>query len=77
MKASVEETYPGLPVIPFVLGCGTDSRHFLELTDNVLRFSPMYALPEQGRGVHGDNEYASIQAVKDAAQCYSVLLKKL
>ena len=27
--------------------------------------------------VHGDNEYASIQAVKDAAQCYSVLLKKL
>ena len=37
----------------------------------------MYALPEQGSGVHGDNEYASIQAVKDAAQCYSVLLKKL
>ena len=77
MKASVEEIWPELPVIPFVLGGGTDSRHFLELTDEVLRFSPMYATPEQGRGVHGDNEYASIQAVREAAECYTVLLKKM
>lgn len=77
MKASVEEIWPDLPVIPFVLSGGTDSGHFLELTDEVLRFSPMYAAPEQGRGVHGDNEYASIQAVREAAECYTVLLKKM
>ena len=47
MSGSVKEIYPGLPIIPFVLGGGTDSRHFQELTDNVLRFSPMYAAPEQ------------------------------
>lgn len=76
MKASVAEIYPGLPVIPFVLGGGTDSRHFIGLTDNILRFSPMHALPEQGRGVHGDNESASIEAVKDAAACYYTFLKK-
>ena len=75
MKRSVEKTYPGLPVIPFVLGGGTDSRHFLEVTDQVLRFSPMHASPEQGRGVHGDNESADIKAAKDAAQCYYELLK--
>lgn len=76
MSESVKEVYPGLPIIPFVLGGGTDSRHFQELTDNVLRFSPMYAAPEQGRGVHADNESADIQAVADAAACYYSLLKK-
>lgn len=75
MKRSVEKTYPGLPIIPFVLGGGTDSRHFLEVTDAVLRFSPMHATPEQGSGVHGDNESAYIKDVENAARCYYELLK--
>lgn len=75
MKRSVEQAYPGLPIIPFVLGGGTDSRHFLDVTDQVLRFSPMHAAPEQGRGVHGDNESAYIKDVQDAAKCYYELLK--
>lgn len=76
MKASVEKIYPNLPIIPFVLGGGTDSKHFLELTEQVLRFSPMHASPEQGRGVHGDNESAYIEDVEKAAECYYELLKK-
>lgn len=75
MKASVEKIYPNLPIIPFVLGGGTDSKHFLGLTEQVLRFSPMHASPEQGRGVHGDNESAYIKDVEDAAKCYYELLK--
>ena len=63
-------------MIPFVLGGGTDSKHFLPLTDEVLRFSPMYAQPWQGKGVHGDNEAADEKAVADAAVCYSILLEK-
>lgn len=77
MKASVNQVYPGLPVIPFVLGGGTDSRHFQELTEEIVRFSPMYAEPWQGRGVHGDNEAANIEAVQDAARCYRALLLEL
>lgn len=75
MKQSVEKIYPGLPVVPFVLGGGTDSRHFIEITENVLRFSPMYAAPYQGSGVHGENESAFEYAVRDAARCYYELLK--
>lgn len=75
MRKSVEKIYPGLPVVPFVLGGGTDSKHFLEITEQVLRFSPMYAAPWQGRGVHGENESAFVTAVVDAAKCYYELLK--
>lgn len=74
MKSCVNEVYPGLPVIPFVLGGGTDSRYFAQMTDEIVRFSPMYAEPWQGKGVHGDNEAANIDAVKDAAVCYEHLL---
>lgn len=74
VKACVNQVYPGLPVIPFVLGGGTDSRHFARLTEEIVRFSPMYAEPWQGRGVHGDNEAANIDAVQDAACCYRHLL---
>ena len=77
MKACVNQVYPGLPVIPFVLGGGTDSRHFQELTEEIVRFSPMYAEPWQGRGVHGDNEAANIEAVQGAARCYRALLLEL
>ena len=76
MRRAVQEYYPGLPVLPFILGGGTDSKHFLGLTDQVLRFSPMYAAPFQGRGVHGENESAYVSAVRDAAGCYYTLLKK-
>lgn len=74
VKACVNEVYPGLPVIPFVLGGGTDSRCFAHLTDEIVRFSPMYAESWQGKGVHGDNEAANIDAVRDAAVCYEYLL---
>ena len=76
-KESIEKVYPGLPIIPFVLGGGTDSKHFLKLTDEVVRFSPLYAAPEQGRGVHGDDESVFIDAMKDAAACYLELLQKM
>lgn len=74
MKSCVNGVYPGLPVIPFVLGGGTDSRYFAQMTDEIVRFSPMYVEPWQGKGVHGDNEAANIDAVKDAAVCYEHLL---
>ena len=77
MRACVEQVYPGMPVIPFILGGGTDSRHFQELTEEIVRFSPMYAEAWQGRGVHGDNEATNIAAVQDAARCYRELLMKL
>lgn len=77
MKECIGKIYPSLPVIPFVLGGGTDSRHFEELTEEIVRFSPMYAEPWQGRGVHADNEAANIEAVKDAARCYRELFMRL
>ena len=76
MASAVQKVYENIPAIPFVLGGGTDSKHFQELTKETIRFSPMYASPEQGRGVHGENEYAYVQALADAACCYYTFIKE-
>ncbi len=76
ITSAVHKVYKDIPTVPFVLGGGTDSKHFQELTRETIRFSPMYASPEQGRGVHGENEYASIQALADAACCYYTFIKE-
>lgn len=75
MEEAVKQIYPGLPVIPFVLGGGTDSKYFEKVADEAIRFSPMYAAPYQGRGVHAENESAFEGAVIKAAECYYFLLK--
>ncbi len=77
MEESVRRTFPGLPVTPFVLGGGTDSRFFEETADEALRFSPLRARPEQGRGVHGNNETCSVEYLVEAAECYYELLGKI
>ena len=76
MSSAIEEVYPRVPIVPFILNGGTDSKHFQGLSNEIIRFSPMYASPEQGKGVHGDNEYVYIEALKKAAYCYYVFINK-
>lgn len=76
MASAVQNVYPDIPIVPFVLGGGTDSKHFQKLTQEIIRFSPMYASQDQGKGVHGDNEYAYVYALKEAAHCYYVFINE-
>ena len=64
-----------IPVAPFLLTGGTDSRHFLGIADHAVRFSPIYVGPEEGRGVHGVNEYLTVDSLKNAACFYESLLR--
>lgn len=63
------------PVIPFVLVGGTDSKHFLPIAGQAIRFSPIFIGEKQG-GVHGVNEYITVDSLRTAAQFYEVLFEK-
>ncbi len=73
----LNQVFPGMPVIPFVLGGGTDSRHFLEIAEEAVRFSPIYIHKEQGSGVHGKNERIDVNSLYESVRYYEQLLKKL
>lgn len=77
IKETVYETYPGTIVSPFVSFGGTDGRHYNEISDCVIRFSPMPVTNEERRGMHGLNEKLSVSSLEKCLEFYERLLTKL
>ncbi|MDR0347471.1 MAG: M20/M25/M40 family metallo-hydrolase [Coriobacteriales bacterium] len=56
----VHEFYPTALVSPYLVMGGTDSRQFYELSDNVLRFTPVHITEEDRQHIHSTNECISV-----------------
>lgn len=76
LEACVREVFGEIPVIPTMLNGGTDSKHYKKMTENIVRFSPIYISPEQGSGVHGENERLYADQMEQAVAYYRCLLGK-
>lgn len=50
------EVYPGIGICPYVMTGGTDAKFYRELSDNCLRFAPLYIDNQQYSSIHGLNE---------------------
>ncbi len=50
------EVYPGIGICPYVMTGGTDAKFYRELSDNCLRFAPLYINGQQYASIHGLNE---------------------
>lgn len=76
LEKCVHQVFGDVPVIPTVLNGGTDSKHFKNMTENIVRFSPIYISPEQGSGVHGKNERLYADQMENAVAYYRCLLRE-
>ena len=76
LEDCIKTVFGEIPVIPTMLNGGTDSKHYKKMTENILRFSPIYISPEQGSGVHGENERLYADQMEQAVAYYRCLLKK-
>lgn len=50
----------GVPVLPYLMPGGTDSKHYQNLTDSIVRFCPYSLTQQELRGVHGTNERLAV-----------------
>jgi carboxypeptidase PM20D1 len=73
VKRTVLKRFGEMPVLPALLMGGTDSKHFSTIARAAIRFSPVTASKEQGKGVHGINEYITIDALKEATEFYDTM----
>ena len=48
--------YPGIGISPYVMTGGTDSKYYTSLSDNCLRFAPLYINGQQYESIHGLDE---------------------
>ena len=76
VRSVIEETFPGLPVVPYVMTGGTDARHYQRICDACIRFSPVVYGPEQMKGMHGLNECLETSSLPGAVDYYKTLIKR-
>ena len=74
LQRTIREVFPGTLVAPGLYIAGSDSIHFVGLSDNVFRFSPVRAKSEDLARFHGTNERISVDNLADLIRFYHRLL---
>jgi carboxypeptidase PM20D1 len=70
----ITETFV-IPVAPEVMTRQTDSRHYLDIADAVLRFTPFTASPEDLARIGGTDERVAIDDLGRAVGFYTWLIR--
>lgn len=71
----IENTFPGLPVCPYVMTGATDASFYQPICDSCIRFAPVVAGPEQMKGMHGLNETMGVDCLPGAVDFYKNLIR--
>lgn len=71
----IGETFPGLPVSPYVMTGATDAQFYQPVCPSCIRFAPVIYGPEQMKGMHGLNENIEYNCLPGAVSFYQNLIK--
>ena len=73
----IKQTFPDLPVSPYVMTGATDARFYQEICDNVVRFAPAIYGPEQMAGMHGLNENIEYNCLPGCVDFYKNVIRSM
>jgi len=77
VRNSIEQTFSGAIVTPYVMLAASDSRHFTRISDHVYRFSPFEMSTEQRAALHAKNERMTVATFLRGIQFYRNVIKGL
>jgi len=75
VSRAASETWPNAIISPYLMIAASDSRHFCEICDVVLRFSAMTFSSDDRKRIHGNNERISETQLKEALMFYMRIIK--
>ena len=70
-------THPGTITVPFLVNGSTDSKYYRELSDQILRFTPLVLTPKDVASIHGVNEKVSLENLNNGLRFYDQLFRHL
>ena len=76
VEAVASEVYPGVGICPYVMTGGTDAKFYCDLSDNCLRFAPLYINEQQYSSIHGLNENIYQGALPKGVDFYKMMIRK-
>ncbi len=74
VEATIAQTFPGVPVCPYVMTGATDARNYERIADHVVRFAPVIYGPEQMKGMHGIDENIEYSCLPGCVDFYKNLI---
>ena len=74
---TVDEAYPGVPTVPYVMNGGTDSKHFTRICANVYRFAGFRFTDTERAAMHGNDESLQVNSYHDGIRFYIRLLENI
>jgi carboxypeptidase PM20D1 len=77
LRSTIEKTYPGTIVTPYVQNGATDSRHFTRISRGVYRFSAFELSREERDTLHARNERMHVETFLRAIEFYRALVAAL
>lgn len=77
LKKTIESSYPGTIVTPYVMLGASDSRHFARISDHVYRFSPFEMSTEERGTLHAKNERIRVSTFLTGVNFYTRLVTQL
>jgi len=61
---ATKAVYPDAVIVPSLLSGATDTRHYIDLVDNLYRYHGMLLATSQAKGVHGTDEFIDVESFK-------------
>lgn len=77
VKATIEETFPGTIVTPYVMMAASDSRHYTRISDFVYRFSPFEMSKDERGTLHAIDERMHVATFLRGVEFYTRLVGRL
>ncbi|XP_014675093.1 PREDICTED: probable carboxypeptidase PM20D1 [Priapulus caudatus] len=70
IRRSIQEVFDGMTVAPGLFIAASDTRWYLNLTDQIYRFTPVHNRPEDISRYHGNNERIGIRNYEQTINFY-------
>ncbi|MCL2810190.1 MAG: M20/M25/M40 family metallo-hydrolase [Treponema sp.] len=77
IEKALNEVYPDVTILPFIMTAITDSRHYKDLTNSILRFNPQKLTSRELNRMHGHDERISIENLNRELLFYTNLMRLL
>jgi carboxypeptidase PM20D1 len=77
LRSTIEQTYPGTIVTPYVMMAASDSRYFARISDFVYRFSPFEMSTDERGTLHAIDERMHVSTLLRGVDFYTRLVGRL
>jgi carboxypeptidase PM20D1 len=76
IRSAILGVYPTAIVSPALMPAGTDSKHFIHLSDNLFRFSPYCIHKNEAGRIHNTDERIAVTAIDDVLAFYMYMFQQ-